>query len=84
MKIDLETYSANKKYIQDWATTKGASDPAGCIAILASVTFCPVIVVAYWVGEVSGWPPKVMQSIKSIKEFYGYTEIENKPPGAPF
>lgn len=84
MKIDLEAYSANKKFIMDWAVNKGGNDPAGQISILASITFVPAIVCAYWIGEATGYPDKVQQHIKSIIDFYGYTEIENKPPNAPF
>lgn len=84
MKIDLATYDANKKYIMDWAIQKGGNDPAGQIGMLSSITFVPVIACAYWIGEATGYPDKVQQSIKAIIDFYGYTEILNKPKDAPF
>lgn len=84
MKIDLETYSANKKFIMDWAVNKGGNDPASQIGMVASITFVPAIVCAYWIGEATGYPDKVQKSIKSLIDFYGYTEILNKPPNAPF
>ena len=83
MKIDLAAFDANKKFIQDWAATKGKDDPSRAIGMLASMTHVPAIAVAYWVGEATGWPESVLKSITSITDFYGYTEIKNKPEGAP-
>lgn len=83
MTIDLNTYDANKKFIQDWAVTKGANDPSAAIAMVASITFVPAIVCAYWIGEATGWPESVLHSIKVITDFYGYTEIVNKPQSCP-
>lgn len=84
MKIDLSDYEANKKYIQDFAISRGGDDPASQIGMVAGITSVPAIVCAYWIGEATGYPEKVKKSIKSITEFYGYTEILNKPADAPF
>jgi hypothetical protein len=83
VKIDIGTYEASKHIVLNYVRGKGSSDPAGAIGMAASITHVPAIVCAYWIGEETGWPPKVMQSIKAITEFYGYTEIANKPPSAP-
>lgn len=83
MTIDIERYSINRKFIQDWYLVKGVDDPKRAIALLASMTSVPCIVVAYYIGEVSAWRPEVVQSIQTFIDFYGYTKIENKPEGAP-
>jgi hypothetical protein len=44
----------------------------------------PCIVIAYWCGEVSGWPDYLKQSVDSCMKFYRYIEIKNKPEGCPW
>lgn len=82
VKIDLSRYEASKKYAQDMITTRYKDDIPRGIAMIASVTHCPAIVVAYYCGEVVGWDA-VAGTIKSLVDFYGYSEIEGKPEGAP-
>lgn len=83
MTIDLETYSANKKFVIDWFNTKGGKDIKRTIGMMATATFVPCIVIAYWLGEETNWHPDTISSIKSLVDFYGYTNIQNKPLGAP-
>lgn len=83
MTIDIAVFSANKKFVVDWFNTKGGKDISSSISMMASVTFVPAIVCAYWIAEETNWHPTALASIQRLKDFYGYTVIENKPPGAP-
>lgn len=84
MILDINKYIINKKFIQDMYLNAGAGTHLGTlISSLACCTMCPCIVVAYWVGEVSNWHPDTVNSIKTLMKFYGYTNILNKPDGAP-
>lgn len=81
--IDLALYSKSKAFVQEWHLQHGRGDHLGTIAKYAGYTHIPCIVLAYWVGEVTGWPKVVVDNIESLKKFYGYIEIKNAPPGAP-
>jgi len=84
MKIDLELYSVNKWVVLRWFNSQGDRDISRTIGMMSAVTFVPCIVVAYWLGEETKWQdPEAERSIKMLIDFYGYTEILNKPPGAP-
>lgn len=83
MKIDIGTYEASKYIVVNYVQGKGKSDPAYAIGMAASISYVPAIVCAYWIGEATGWPEAVVKSLISIRDFYGYTEILNKPPGSP-
>ena len=83
MVIDLDTYAANKKYIQDHVLRHGKKDPGFAIAMVSAVTHVPVIVCAYWAGEVLDWPESIVKTIKGLIDFYSYSEIKNRPKNAP-
>lgn len=44
----------------------------------------PCIVIAYWCGEVSGWPDYLKKSVDVLMAFYHYKPIKNKPEGCPW
>jgi hypothetical protein len=44
----------------------------------------PCIVIAYWCGEVSGWPDYLKTSVDMLMKFYKYDEVKNKPEGCPW
>ena len=83
MRIDLNTYKVNKKFIQDKYLEQPDCDIGTLISTLACGTMCPCIVVAYWIGEISGWHQDAVDAIKRLTKFYGYKEIVNKPDGSP-
>lgn len=83
MTIDLAIYDSNKDFVIGWFNTKGGKDIGRTVSIMASATHVPCIVIAYWLGEHTNWHPDSIISIKSLTDFYGYTDIQNKPPGAP-
>lgn len=85
MRVDIARYKANKESTQRWYLDKGVKfeDPEYCVSMMACSSMCPAIVVAYWIGEVSGWPEIIQETIRRLTAFYGYTEILNKPEGSP-
>lgn len=81
MVIDIDLYKANKALVQ--GLFKEGTDVANHISMMATSFGIPVIVVTYWMGEVVGWTPAIVEKIDRIRDFYGYTQILNKPEGAP-
>lgn len=84
MTEDLARYQVQKPHAQRWFLEKGDGDIDKAISILATMTSCPCIVVTYWLGEVTGWPIQVKEAIDRLTNFYGYTDILNKPEGCPY
>ncbi len=83
MVIDIDKYSVNKDYAQSYWIDRGRGDLHYSIAMISSMTMVPCIVVAYWIGEKTGFTPEVIKAIQGYIDFYGYTEVQNKPEGAP-
>ena len=83
MKIDLNSYLLSKPFIQKWYLEKGGNDPKKAVSIMSSSTHIPAIVVAFYIGEVDGWSKEIMSTIKSLNNFYDYTEILNIPESCP-
>lgn len=83
MTIDLDKYSNNKNYVLSWYKENGNGDINYSISLMASVTSVPAIAIAFWLGEVLSWDPVPVKTIKVLIDYYGYTEIINKPPNSP-
>lgn len=83
MTLDLSLYEANKAFVQSWYTGKSNRDIKTAISMMSIATCVPAIVIAYWLGEITSWNDDIIHAISRLKDFYGYTEILNKPPGAP-
>lgn len=83
MIIDVNKYSINEKVVKEWYLENGDNKPGIAISIMANATMVPCIVVAYWIGDVSGWPPEVIKSIHALMKFYGYTQVLNIPANSP-
>jgi hypothetical protein len=81
---DLNVYKIQKSHAQRWFLNKGNGDIDKAISALAIITSCPCIVVAYWIGEVAGWPPEVKEAIDRFKKFYHYEKILNIPDSCPY
>jgi hypothetical protein len=81
--LDIDRYSANKEFIQDYYRGHKDEPLTRMIALLSTSTMVPCVVVSYYVGEVAGWPEEVVDSIKRLTEFYDYDDILNKPEGSP-
>ena len=83
MKVDINKYTVNKKLAQSWYLEKGYKASENAISNIAIVYMVPCIVAAYWIGEVTEWPLFIRKSIISLKKFYQYGEISNKPDNTP-
>ena len=84
MRLSIDSYKLNKPFVHQWYEKhKVDYTPSQSVSILAVSTMVPCIVIAYWIGEITNWPPEIIRSIESLMLFYGYTEILDKPPGAP-
>jgi hypothetical protein len=83
MYIDVGAYTASKKTIINWLSTRDRKELRNDMSMIAVITSCPCIVVAYYTGEAFGWPEEVVAYIKRLIDFYGYDEIANKPEGSP-
>lgn len=83
MHIDLGAYEGSKNLIVNWLSGRDPKDLMHNISKIAVSTHCPCIVVAYFAGDALGWTEELVKHIKSLIEFYGYSEIANKPEGSP-
>lgn len=83
MTIDIARYERNRNFVLGWFNTKGGKDINRTISMMAQATGVPCIVIAYWLGPETNWDQKVIDSIVRLKDFYGYSDIQGKPPGAP-
>lgn len=83
MHVDIALYEKSKHHAIDWYVSKGGGDISRTIGMVSSFTMVPAIVVAYWLGEHTNWHPDAVRSIRRLQDFYDYSEILNKPPGAP-
>lgn len=79
----MRIYEGRKEFVLNWFRKQGRNDIRYTSANLSSGTMIPIIVIAYWIGEELNWTPESIKYIQGIKDFYGYTEIENKPVNAP-
>lgn len=85
MKIDLNYGVAlNKSFVQDWWKEQGKGDPSYAISALSNATMVPCVVIAFWIGELEGWPEDIKKLADMLIKFYGYTQILNKPSGCPW
>lgn len=81
MIVDIALYEKNKPIVIDWFKKSG--DVNRTIGMMASITFVPCIVIAYWLGEYTNWHPDTVAAVKRLQEFYDYSSILNKPEGSP-
>jgi hypothetical protein len=83
MHIDVGAYEASKRTIVNWLSNRDPKDRSADISMIAVTTGCPCIVVAYYAGEAFGWTEEIKKYIQKLVDFYGYTDISNKPEGSP-
>jgi hypothetical protein len=83
MYIDVNAYIESKNTIVNWLAIREQKDLIINISMIAVITSCPCVVVAYYAGEAFGWSTEVVKYIARLIEFYGYDQIDNKPLGGP-
>lgn len=76
MKVDLNKYIVNKKFVQSfYRQKKSLYDVGSTVGLLATSTGCPCVVVAFYLGEDIGFTEELVAIIGRLVKFYGYTEI---------
>lgn len=82
---DMKKYNVERKNaVLAWYRQNGDRYGDGMsISIQAQSSSCPCIIVAMWLGEEFGWSEEILKSIQVLTDFYGYTEIRNKPVSCP-
>lgn len=86
MKLDLNSYSINRPYIQSYYKEnkhryKNISELLSSVAV---GTHCPLIVLAHFLAEDIGYIPELNDLIVRLTLFYRYTEIKNQKEGSPY
>lgn len=84
MTVDLDLYKVSKQAAQRWYITKGHNHEQMAVSMMSLLTGAPCIVSAYWIGEVTGWPEWVKNTIDELTKFYQYKDIKNKPENCPY
>ena len=86
MKIDLNTYKANRKYIQNFykENKDKYSNVVHMISLIAPSIHCPNLVLSFYLAEMIGFIPELTKSIEHLIEQNSYTEILNQPENSPF
>lgn len=83
MKIDINKYRSSKEIVQRWYLTKGNDDLNQAIPTAACFTGIPCLVIIFYLADILGWDDFLVDRANSLIDFYGYTEILNKPDGCP-
>jgi len=83
MIIDIGGFDASRLTVLNYFRGKGGGDIQRTISMMAQATGVPCIVISHWLGVETNWHPDTVKSIQRLKDFYGYTEILNRPPGSP-
>jgi hypothetical protein len=84
VKLNLDHYSVNRKFVQQWYRDNSHEEVGMAISILACATHCPAIVVAHYIAEEFGYTPEIMETIDRLTQFYGYKEIKNQILTSPY
>lgn len=83
MVIDLTKYELRKPFILKWLESDNKKDLTTLISTMAASTLIPCIVLAFWAGEATGWPPEIIDMINRLIDFYDYSDIVGKPENSP-
>ena len=82
MHVDIALYEKSRSLAIDWYESNGKNINR-TIGMVSSMTMVPCIAVAYWLGAHLNWGPDSVAAIQRLKDFYDYSSIDGKPPGAP-
>lgn len=86
MELDLNTYMVNKKPFQRYYhKNKDRNDSiSNMISIWSSSTFCPCIVLAFYLAEDIGYTAEIIRLIDIFVRTYEYKLILNQQEGSPY
>jgi hypothetical protein len=83
MRIDINRYKGAKATTQRWYINKDNKIPDEDATMMGVVTHTPIIVIAFWIGEVDGWSNEILDLIDLMVKTYRYDTILNIPEGYP-
>lgn len=75
MKIEIEQYSENRVFVQNLIDRKGVDSYKDIASEFAVISAIPVFVVYFYIGEIIGFNPWIIERMKALSKFYGYTEV---------
>lgn len=81
--VDPEIYYRQKEHIIAWFYRQGRQDVGFTIGTISTATQIPCITIAVWLGEERGFDEDLINRIKCLIKFYGYTTLLNSPPNFP-
>lgn len=81
--MDLTKYDNSKEDIKKWFQRQGTTDIVDSYSLISICTGIPVIVCAFWIGELTNWPPEVLKNIEVIIRSYDYKNIKGIPDSYP-
>lgn len=84
MRIDLNIYASNRRYIVDWYGKSKNKNVSYAISFLAPILHCPCIALAFYISETVGFTVELRRIIDRQIESYGYREILNQPDDSPY
>ena len=77
MSFKLSTYRNNINFIKLVVDRdKNFKSLSKIVSDISAATHTPAIVVAHFVGEVSGYTEEINELIESLTQFYNYDKIE--------
>lgn len=83
MVVDINKYVLSKEFVQNYLKKNTAFDTRGAISMISATSGVPVIVCAFYAGEIFGWTDEILGAIRSLRDSYGYTDIINMPEDFP-
>ncbi len=84
MKLDLDKYRVNRKYIQEEYRRGNEKSVTKVISSIGAGIHCPLLALAFFLAETETYSPELVKMIDSLIKFYGYTEISGLPKDSPY
>lgn len=75
MNMSKTKYKVVKVFIEDWILSHPDKDPFKEISELSLATYCPIVIVCYFIGEIRGFTPEIKETLQRLKDFYQIEEI---------
>lgn len=84
MKLDLNKYAINRKFIQKWYESHPDEDISAMVTIQGISIHCPIIVLCFFLTETIGFTPELTRLIDLFIAYYGYKEIIGQSQDSPY
>jgi hypothetical protein len=84
MKLDLNKYRINAKFIQNWHRNHPDEDIETMITIQGISVHCPLVIMCFFLAEGIGFTPELTRLIDMFIAYYGYKEILGQSEDSPY